>query len=95
MTLWLEQHMRAACQKTMLLTRSMKMKEFILHGKPEMAFLRFAPKKRPAQPEKPVDMMKNEGLAALHCLLLCVQFFFDSLRAFLSRERKALLRFCF
>ena len=49
------------------------MKVFILHGKAaEMIFLRFAPKNRPARPAKPVDTMKNEGLAALHCILLYV-----------------------
>ena len=49
------------------------MKGFILHGKAaEMIFLRFAPKHRPAPPAKPVDTMKNEGLAALHCILLYI-----------------------
>ena len=49
------------------------MKGFILHGKAaEMIFLRFAPKNRPARPAKPVDTMKNEGLTALHCILLYV-----------------------
>ena len=46
---------------------------FILHGKAaEMIFLRFAPKNRPVRPAKPVDTMKNEGLAALHCILLYI-----------------------
>ncbi len=50
-----------------------RMKGFILHGKAaEMIFLRCAPKNRPAPPAKPVDTMKNEGLAALHCILLYV-----------------------
>ena len=63
----------SACQKTMFLTRSMQDEGFILHGKAaEMIFLRFAPKNRPAPPAKPVDTMKNEGLAALHCILLYV-----------------------
>ncbi len=56
-----------------VLTRSMQGEGFILHGKAaEMIFLRFAPKNRPARPAKPVDTMKNEGLAALHCILLYV-----------------------
>ena len=56
-----------------ILEAECRMKGFILHGKAaEMIFLRFAPKNRPAPPAKPVDTMKNEGLAALHCILLYV-----------------------